>query len=59
MIFFPAIDLKDGVCVRLVKGDMSQSTVFNDSPADQARQFSKAGADSYAFEADSMSVINI
>ena len=45
MIFFPAIDLKDGVCVRLVKGDMSQSTVFNDSPADQARQFSKAGAE--------------
>ncbi len=44
MIFFPAIDLKDGVCVRLIKGDMDQATVFNDSPADQARQFANAGA---------------
>jgi len=39
MILFPAIDLKDGRCVRLIKGDMMQATVFNDSPADQARQF--------------------
>ncbi len=44
MIFFPAIDLKDGVCVRLIKGDMNQATTFNDSPADQARQFASAGA---------------
>ncbi len=43
MIFFPAIDLKDGACVRLIKGDMNQATVFNDSPADQARQFVAAG----------------
>jgi phosphoribosylformimino-5-aminoimidazole carboxamide ribotide isomerase len=43
MIFFPAIDLKDGRCVRLIKGDMNQATVFNDSPADQARQFVGAG----------------
>lgn len=43
MIFFPAIDLKDGRCVRLVKGDMARATVFNDSPADQARQFANAG----------------
>ena len=43
MILFPAIDLKDGRCVRLVKGDMNQATVFNDSPADQARQFAAAG----------------
>jgi len=43
VIFFPAIDLKDGACVRLIKGDMSQATVFNDSPADQARQFADAG----------------
>ena len=43
MIFFPAIDLKDGACVRLIKGDMTQATVFNDSPADQARQFADAG----------------
>lgn len=43
MIFFPAIDLKDGRCVRLIKGDMTQATVFNDSPADQARQFEANG----------------
>ena len=43
MIFFPAIDLKDGKCVRLIKGDMNQATVFNDSPGDQARQFVDAG----------------
>lgn len=45
MIFFPAIDLKDGVCVRLIKGDMDKATVFNDSPADQALQFAEAGAE--------------
>src|ERR1700757_1540536 len=45
MIFFPAIDLKDGRCVRLIKGDMQQATVFNDSPADQARRFVAAGAE--------------
>jgi len=44
MILFPAIDLKDGRCVRLVKGDMGQVTVFNDSPADQAQRFVAAGA---------------
>lgn len=44
MILFPAIDLKDGRCVRLVKGDMKTATVFNDDPADQARQFVAAGA---------------
>ena len=45
MILFPAIDLKDGRCVRLVKGDMGQVTIFNDSPADQARRFVAAGAE--------------
>ena len=39
MILFPAIDLKEGRCVRLVQGDMNRATVFNDSPADQAAQF--------------------
>ena len=34
MILFPAIDLKDGQCVRLKLGDMEQATVFNDDPAD-------------------------
>ncbi len=43
MILFPAIDLKDGLCVRLVRGDMTRATVFNDDPAAQARDFEKAG----------------
>jgi phosphoribosylformimino-5-aminoimidazole carboxamide ribotide isomerase len=43
MILYPAIDLKDGQCVRLLYGDMDQATVFNASPADQASQFAKAG----------------
>jgi phosphoribosylformimino-5-aminoimidazole carboxamide ribotide isomerase len=44
VILYPAIDLKDGQCVRLVKGDMAQATVFNDDPADQAAKFAAAGA---------------
>ncbi len=43
MILYPAIDLKDGQCVRLLRGDMNDATVFNTSPADQAEQFAKAG----------------
>ena len=43
MILYPAIDLKDGQCVRLFKGDMNQTTVFNDDPAAQARAFQDAG----------------
>ncbi|MAJ92161.1 MAG: 1-(5-phosphoribosyl)-5-[(5-phosphoribosylamino)methylideneamino]imidazole-4-carboxamide isomerase [Rhodospirillaceae bacterium TMED63] len=43
MILFPAIDLKDGACVRLVRGEMSQSTTFNDDPAAQACDFVDAG----------------
>tara|TARA_R110002110_G_scaffold115194_4_gene285629 strand:- start:1206 stop:1922 length:717 start_codon:yes stop_codon:yes gene_type:complete len=43
MILYPAIDLKDGQAVRLVHGDMDQSTVFNDDPAAQARSFVDAG----------------
>ena len=43
MILFPAIDLKDGQCVRLKLGDMDQATVFNDSPADQAAIFEAQG----------------
>ncbi len=43
MILYPAIDLKDGQAVRLVHGDMAQSTVFNDDPAAQARAFVDAG----------------
>ena len=43
MILYPAIDLKDGRCVRLVRGDMDQATVFERSPAEQARAFGDAG----------------
>ena len=43
MILFPAIDLKDGQCVRLKLGDMDQATVFNDDPAAQARSFESQG----------------
>lgn len=43
MILFPAIDLKDAQCVRLVQGDMGRVTVFNDDPADQARRFAEHG----------------
>lgn len=43
MIIFPAIDLKDGQCVRLKLGDMQQVTVFNDNPAKQAKIFENQG----------------
>ena len=43
MILFPAIDLKDGKCVRLKLGDMTQATVYNDSPAAQALAFEQQG----------------
>ena len=43
MILFPAIDLKDGQCVRLKLGDMDQATVFADDPAAQARTFQEQG----------------
>lgn len=43
MILFPAIDLKDGKCVRLKLGEMREATVFNDNPAAQARAFEDQG----------------
>ncbi|MFT3670788.1 1-(5-phosphoribosyl)-5-[(5-phosphoribosylamino)methylideneamino]imidazole-4-carboxamide isomerase [Aestuariivirga sp.] len=43
MILFPAIDLKDGRCVRLKLGDMAQATVYNEDPAAQARDFERQG----------------
>ena len=45
MILYPAIDLKDGQAVRLLRGDMEKSTVFNDKPADQAKSFVDAGCE--------------
>ncbi len=43
MKLYPAIDLKDGKCVRLLHGEMDKATVFGDNPAEQARRFEKAG----------------
>ena len=43
MILFPAIDLKGGQCVRLIRGDMDQATVFSNSPGDQAKTFEDQG----------------
>lgn len=45
MILYPAIDLKDGNAVRLVHGDMDQTTVFNEDPAAQAKEFVAAGCE--------------
>ena len=45
MILYPAIDLKDGQCVRVVHGDFATATVFNEDPADQAKTWVKAGFD--------------
>ncbi len=43
MIIYPAIDLKDGKCVRLHKGAMDEATIYNDDPAAQAREWAGAG----------------
>jgi phosphoribosylformimino-5-aminoimidazole carboxamide ribotide isomerase len=43
VILYPAIDLKDGACVRLLRGDMATAEVFNANPAAQARAFAEAG----------------
>ncbi|MDO5642906.1 MAG: 1-(5-phosphoribosyl)-5-[(5-phosphoribosylamino)methylideneamino]imidazole-4-carboxamide isomerase [Paracoccus sp. (in: a-proteobacteria)] len=45
MILYPAIDLKDGNCVRLLRGDMNAATIFGSDPAAQARAFQDAGAE--------------
>ena len=43
MILYPAIDLKDGACVRLVRGDMTAVTLYNTDPTEQARKFATSG----------------
>ena len=45
MILYPAIDLKDGQCVRLLRGEMDAATVFGDDPAAQALKFQSAGCE--------------
>ncbi|MFI4987931.1 MAG: 1-(5-phosphoribosyl)-5-[(5-phosphoribosylamino)methylideneamino]imidazole-4-carboxamide isomerase [Alphaproteobacteria bacterium] len=44
MILFPAIDLKDGACVRLLQGRMAEATLYNPDPAAQAKSFAAAGS---------------
>lgn len=44
MIIFPAIDIRGGKCVRLLKGDFAQETVFSDNPAEMAKKWEAAGA---------------
>lgn len=45
MRLYPAIDLKDGNCVRLLYGEMDKATIFNESPANQAKSFEDMGFD--------------
>ena len=45
MIVYPAIDLKDGKCVRLIQGDFDKSTTYNENPLDQAKHFENLGAE--------------
>src|SRR5215208_858217 len=45
MIVIPAIDLKNGLCVRLLQGRKSEMTIYNDNPVAVARQFASAGAE--------------
>ncbi len=45
MILYPAIDLRDGNCVRLLRGDYAQETIYGDSPVEQALAFVESGAD--------------
>ena len=44
MIIFPAIDIRDGKCVRLTKGDFSQETIFSDQPQEMAKKWAEQGA---------------
>ena len=45
MLIFPAIDIRDGKCVRLFKGDFAQETVFSDKPAEMAQKWESQGAE--------------
>ena len=45
MRIYPAIDIKDGKCVRLFKGDYDKVTIYNESPLEVAKEFEKCGAE--------------
>ena len=49
MILFPAIDIKNGSCVRLVQGKMENATIFNEDPVEQAKIYDGQGADELCF----------
>ena len=55
---YPAIDLKDGQCVRLLRGEMDQATQYNPDPGDQAAQFKAAGFE-YLHVVDLNGIINV
>lgn len=45
MILFPAIDIRNGKCVRLIQGDYAQEIIYNDSPTNMAQEWQKQGAE--------------
>ncbi len=45
MILFPAIDIRNGKCVRLIQGDYDQEIIYGDSPTDMALEWEKQGAE--------------
>ena len=45
MVIYPAIDLRDGKCVRLYKGDFATTKVYNDNPAAMLEEFAAAGSE--------------
>ena len=45
MILFPAIDIRDGKCVRLIQGDYDQEIIYNDSPTAMAKEWEQQGAE--------------
>ena len=45
MIFFPAIDIRNGKCVRLIQGDYDKEIIYDDSPTDMALEWERQGAE--------------
>ncbi len=45
MLVYPAIDIRDGKCVRLIRGDYARETIYGDDPADMAQKWQDAGAE--------------
>ena len=47
MLIIPAIDIKNGNCVRLLQGDPDRETVYSNNPVDMAKRFEEAGCEAY------------